>query len=1060
MKIRSLIPIFTAVLAATESLSGQKVADSDTSLPVPAPASQPVEVSPYAIAQRGLNQRVWQRITVQTNNLSRAVYRTNSYIELASGICAERNGQWIDAIPDILIGADPSMAYATNGAHLLSLVSNPNTATGVPAVQVATPDGKLLSVRIYGLSYLDTASGQSVLISELQDSVGQLLLPDQVLYTNALGGDCPASLLYRNTLAGCEQFILLNEQQPPAPEDYGLNSASTMLQVLTEFFNPPTPVITTNYVSLGPDGPVFPDETLDFGTMKIDAGKAFLVGNGGDLSSAVRVLKQWTVLNGRTFLVEQVPLTPGLVAQLQTLPPPPPPGTNGNGGGAMLREPSHPLLLAGPKLPDVGRGERGGVRASLTETHTLLALPKRPQALVAKSQIKNQKSKMSKFALASAKSALKPGFLIDFSMLTSQTNFTFQGDSTYYISGLVNISGTNNVLEGGSVLKFTNLASAEISLGSSTLVYKTSQYRPAVFTSKDDNTVGDTISGSTGNPTNSNGGTYLYTTVTNTNTCFRMSYAGIGILSDSAPCYLSHGQFIKCLNGIYTSTISPNNVYARNVLFCSCSNAVFSANLIGQHVTADQISTLAANTGQAPIFTNSILTAVTNWGLAPSLFDCETNASGAGIYQTVGAAGYYLADQSPYRNAGTVNIDPALLSDLAQRTTFPPLVFFGASHVGTHMNMTLLPQAQRDGDGAPDLGYHYDPLDYAFGGVYWTNVTLTVNPGTAIGLFCTNAGGGSAIFGLVLDGGGQFTSQGTPNNPNWVVRYNTVQEQSNTNWSGAVGPCLATGWIFAPPPPIYCRFNNFAVLSKDAWLFEQYTCISHVPTDFQDCQAYSGVFGSSADGEVTMNLTNCLFQRVDVESSSDYINIPFIRNNLFWRGTFNFDPVVITNAVVRDNLFDQTSIPDNSWDYGTYAGGYNAFVTNYDRLQPTNSADIVITNSPPYQTDPFGNSYYYPPGYTLIDVGSSHASLVGLYWYTSTTNQVPETNSIVDIGFHRIALGTNGLPIDTSGTGTPNYLKDLNGNGTVDSGEINWLDPNDFGLKVLITRPKNNSVIP
>ncbi|HWY76086.1 MAG TPA: hypothetical protein VN281_10745, partial [Verrucomicrobiae bacterium] len=84
MKIRSLIPIFTAVLAATESLSGQKVADSDTSLPVPAPASQPVEVSPYAIAQRGLNQRVWQRITVQTNNLSRAVYRTNSYIELAS----------------------------------------------------------------------------------------------------------------------------------------------------------------------------------------------------------------------------------------------------------------------------------------------------------------------------------------------------------------------------------------------------------------------------------------------------------------------------------------------------------------------------------------------------------------------------------------------------------------------------------------------------------------------------------------------------------------------------------------------------------------------------------------------------------------------------------------------------------------------------------------------------------------------------------------------------------------------------------------------------------------
>jgi hypothetical protein len=49
MKTRSLIQIFAAVLAATASLSAQQVADSDTSLPVPAPASQPVEVSPYAI---------------------------------------------------------------------------------------------------------------------------------------------------------------------------------------------------------------------------------------------------------------------------------------------------------------------------------------------------------------------------------------------------------------------------------------------------------------------------------------------------------------------------------------------------------------------------------------------------------------------------------------------------------------------------------------------------------------------------------------------------------------------------------------------------------------------------------------------------------------------------------------------------------------------------------------------------------------------------------------------------------------------------------------------------
>jgi hypothetical protein len=1058
MKTRFLVVNVAACAAALAgSLSAQQSTDS-TDAPVPAPGSVPVEVSPYAIAQRGLNQRVWQRVTVQTNNLGRAVYRTNSYTELASGICAERNGQFIDAVPDILIGADPSMAYATNGAHLLSLVSNPNTATGVPAVQVATPDGKLLSVRIYGLSYLDTASGKSVLISELQDCVGQLLPPDQVLYTNALGGDCPASLLYRNSCAGTEQFILLDQQQPPAPEDYGLNSASTMLQVITEFFNPPTPVITTNYVSLGPDGPVFPDETLDFGVMKIAAGKAFLIGTDADPSSAVRVFKQWTVINGRTFLVEQVPLTPALVAQLQTLPPPPPPGTNGNGAGAMFHQ-SHSKLASGAGTARPREESRRGILPL-----SRVALPASHSSPAATVPFRIAQSDAQYSALRTPHSALGKGFLIDYSLLTSQTNITLQGDSTYYISGLVNISGTNNVLEGGSVLKFTNLPSAEISLGSASLIYKTAQYRPAVFTSKDDNTAGDTISGSTGTPTNANGGTYLYTTVTNTNACIRMSYAGVGIQSDSSPCYLSHCQFVNCQTAVYTST-STNNVYARNVLFSQCSNAVRSANLIGQHVTADQISTLAANTGQAPIFTNSILTAITNWGLAPSLFDCETNASGAGIYQTVGGAGYYLADQSPYRNAGTANIDSTLLSDLAQRTTFPPIVFFGSNHISTHMNMTLLPQAQRDSDSFPDYGYHYDPLDYVFGGVYWTNVNLTVNPGTAIGIFCTNSGVGLAIFGLVIDGGGQFVSQGTPNNGNWVVRYNTVQEQSNTNWSGAVGPNLSPGWIFSPQPPFHCRFNNFSVLAQDAWLFEQLSSATHAPANFRDCQAFGGIFGSGGEGGGTMNLTNCVFQRVDVEAFTDYINNPIIRNNLFWRGTFDFDSTTFTNTIVKDNLFDQAYVPDNSAYYGTYSGGHNAyvtnaFITNTVFLNPTNVGDVILTNSPPYQSGALGG-YYYPSNYTLlIDAGTTNANLVSLYWYTTTTNQLPETNSLVDIGFHYIALGTNGLPIDTAGTGTPNYLKDLNGNGTVDSGEINWLDPNDLGLKVVITRPKNNSVIP
>jgi hypothetical protein len=54
----------------------------------------------------------------------------------------------------------------------------------------------------------------------------------------------------------------------------------------------------------------------------------------------------------------------------------------------------------------------------------------------------------------------------------------------------------------------------------------------------------------------------------------------------------------------------------------------------------------------------------------------------------------------------------------------------------------------------------------------------------------------------------------------------------------------------------------------------------------------------------------------------------------------------------------------------------------------------------------------------------------------------------------------NGNPDDTDADGMPDYLEDANGNGSVDSGETDWQSATDPGLKVLITRPANNSTIP
>jgi hypothetical protein len=65
----------------------------------------------------------------------------------------------------------------------------------------------------------------------------------------------------------------------------------------------------------------------------------------------------------------------------------------------------------------------------------------------------------------------------------------------------------------------------------------------------------------------------------------------------------------------------------------------------------------------------------------------------------------------------------------------------------------------------------------------------------------------------------------------------------------------------------------------------------------------------------------------------------------------------------------------------------------------------------------------------------------------------------VDIGPHYVALNTSGNPQDTDSDGLPDYFEDWNGNGSVDSGETDWQDSGDFGLRVYITRPRN-SIIP
>ena len=132
---------------------------------------------------------------------------------------------------------------------------------------------------------------------------------------------------------------------------------------------------------------------------------------------------------------------------------------------------------------------------------------------------------------------------------------------------------------------------------------------------------------------------------------------------------------------------------------------------------------------------------------------------------------------------------------------------------------------------------------------------------------------------------------------------------------------------------------------------------------------------------------------------------------------------------------------------------YNAFLTNFSRLPISGAHDVMVTNGNGFnwQTNWFGN-FYLPTNSPVFQRGSTNANLLGLYHFTTQTNQIPDGANKVDIGYHYVATDGEGNPSDTYIPGIPDYLVDANGDGLVDDGERNW------ALTLTITNPIINEV--
>ena len=479
--------------------------------------------SVYAVVERGPDWRVWESTNII--NGTNAVHR---YTELATGIhYRDSSGQWAESREEISI-LPQGGAAAVFGRHQVYFPAD----IGSGVLEVVTPDGRVLQSRPLGVTYDDTKN--TVFIGVLTNSVGWQTASNQVTYRDCFTG-IHADLVctYRRGWFECDLVI---REKPPAPDVYGLSDADSKVQLVTEFFHTQDP---QRIRSAHDDRFGLQDETLKFGKMTMGQGKAFAANHLNSqvpsANSRTRVYKSWLHLQGRTFLIEQVPL----------------------------------IYVANElnALPSTSRIETPG-NGNLKFASNALEFPPAREIVTGTNQIQ----------IAAADLNPHRGMVLDYNILDSdQTDYTFEEGQTYLVSGSVNLGdGSENrssvIFQGGAVIKFTSDASNGINYDPNDASYPTSPDLPAILTSKDDDSVGAQIDGSTGNPITLTNVMYLPNVGGGDGPAnLDIYYAGVG-MAPGDPCPLLNCRFFNCNDAIL---MGWGEVDLYNCLFSQCTKVIY-----------------------------------------------------------------------------------------------------------------------------------------------------------------------------------------------------------------------------------------------------------------------------------------------------------------------------------------------------------------------------------------------------------------------------------------------------------------------------------------------------
>jgi uncharacterized delta-60 repeat protein len=588
---------------------------------------------------------------------------------------------------------------------------------------------------------------------------------------------------------------------------------------------------------------------------------------------------------------------------------------------------------------------------------------------------------------------------------------------------------------------------------------------------------------------------------------------------------LSHAQFVKCNYGVGSGNYQSVYANLKNALFSyvvkpfNLTSLYYSGNISAQHVTFDNVTAMVAEgyaTSYSLNLVNCILVNVLGTGWTGTASD-HLNGNNNAFYATpftfgsaivpctanpfqapVGAGNYYLkanangTDASGLRNTGTTSIDGSLLTELTRKTTFapPPANVLLNVTINSTTPTVFSPTVQRDNDGSPDLGYHYEPLDYLCSQITIAaaSAPLVLTNGVAVGLY--------GYSGFSLQGGaGSFSSQGRPDAMNRLAWYPSVQEQpvrlnNISTVSAAVFNLTSTSGAGSggyPPKIVTLRFTDLPMMGFGQSLLGACYAYNNPVVTISDCWLRGVNFSVTETSyspfaypsPASITLKNNLFERGILRLYNgafpyyQTINLPLgvtFYNNLFWSNT-----VALTYAdanaynhpawTIKDNVYDGvTNTFSGSGSYASYiVNSHDAFRSTPNPLAGANHLTLTALT---YATGPLGKWYINQassastPNTALENVGSRTASAAGLFHYTTTTAQQKEGFSTVDIGLHYVALDGNlatSQPLDADGDLAADYAEDANGNGIVDSPSEQstpwfdtdgyWTDPFDLGTR-------------